>query len=125
MNYYVNALKSYAVFSGRATRKEYWIFLFFNCIIAFTIGFVSAVIEGFSGMSISSLGNTLNNIYALAVFIPSIAVGVRRMHDIGKNGWWFIFPIVSLVFLCFKSQPNENKYGQPSRVDASFVSTWD
>jgi uncharacterized membrane protein YhaH (DUF805 family) len=110
MKWYFEVLKKYAVFGGRARRKEYWMFFLFNIIISFVIGFVT----GFLGAALG-IGTTLSNatslIYSLAIFIPSIAVAIRRMHDIGRSGWWILFPFVNLVFLCLDSQPSENEYG--------------
>lgn len=107
MNWYLDVLKKYAVFSGRARRKEYWMFFLVNLIISFVIGFVVGVIGAALQMNLSSL----SLIYSLAVLIPSIAVGVRRMHDIGRSGWWILFPIVNLVFFCLEGQTEENEYG--------------
>lgn len=110
MNWYLEVLKKYAVFSGRAHRKEYWMFFLFNIIIAMLIGLVT----GFTG-AILGIGTALSDpasaIYSLAILVPSIAVGVRRMHDIGRSGWWILFPVVNLVFLCLDSQPGDNEYG--------------
>ena len=72
MNWYVEVLKKYAVFSGRARRKEYWMFFLFNIIIAFVLGFI----EGLAGSS-----GLIGIFYTLAVLIPGIAVSVRRLHD--------------------------------------------
>ena len=112
MRYYFEALKKYAVFSGRATRAEYWYFVLFNFIAAVAIVLVGNIIFGYP------LTMVLSWIYALAVFIPGLAVAVRRLHDTGRSGWWifinlvpFIGSIVLLVFLIQDSQPGENKYG--------------
>jgi uncharacterized membrane protein YhaH (DUF805 family) len=110
MNWYLEVMKKYAVFSGRARRKEYWMFFLFNCIIAFVIGFVMGFIGALLGIG-ATLSNLVSVIYSLAVLVPGIAVGVRRMHDIGRSGWWILFPFVNLVFLCLDSQPGDNEYG--------------
>ena len=102
MNWYIDVLKKYAVFGGRARRKEYWIFLLINFILAFIIGFL----EGLAGSP-----GFVSTIYALAVFIPSIAVGVRRMHDTDRSGWWLLLPVVNIVFLCLDSQAGDNRFG--------------
>ena len=103
MHWYLEVLKKYAVFSGRARRKEYWMFFLFNFIVGFVIGLFQAMLDiNLSGIT---------HIYSLAMLIPSIAVGIRRMHDLGRSGWWFFFPFVNLVFLCLDSQPDENEYG--------------
>lgn len=76
----------------------------------FLFYFIFAIALGFLGEALN-LGSTLNNIYVLAHVIPTIAVGVRRMHDIGKSGWWILFPIVNLVFLCMSGEKGQNQYG--------------
>jgi uncharacterized membrane protein YhaH (DUF805 family) len=110
MKWYLEVMKKYAVFSGRARRKEYWMFFLFNLIIAIAIGFVTGFLGGMLGMG-TGLSRTVSIIYSLAVFIPSIAVAIRRMHDLGRSGWWILFPLVNVVFLFLDSQPGENEYG--------------
>lgn len=109
MNWYLTVLKKYAVFSGRARRKEYWIFFFFNVIIASVLGFI----EGLAGGP-----GVLGSLYSLAVLIPGIAVSVRRLHDTNRSGWWLLIglvpligTIVLLVFMVQDGQPGENQYG--------------
>jgi uncharacterized membrane protein YhaH (DUF805 family) len=80
-------------------------FFLFNFIIAFVIGFLTGLLRmGAAGSAISSL-------YSLAVLIPAIAVGVRRMHDTNHSGWWLLVPLVNLIFACTDSQPGPNQYG--------------
>jgi uncharacterized membrane protein YhaH (DUF805 family) len=110
VNWYLEVMRKYAVFDGRARRKEYWMFFLFNILIAFAIGFTFGVIGATLGLG-TTLSKPVGIIYNLAVLIPGIAVGVRRMHDIGRSGWWILLPIVNLVFACRNSQPGENEYG--------------
>lgn len=110
MNWYLEVLRKYAVFSGRARRKEYWMFFLFNIIIAAAIGFVLGFIGAIIGIG-TALSTPVSGLYSLATIIPSIAVGVRRMHDIGRSGWWILFPLVNIVFLFLDSEPSENQYG--------------
>ena len=77
MKWYLEVLKKYAVFNGRARRTEYWMFALFNLIIAFVLGIVE-VIFGSPGV--------IGTLYTLAVIIPSIAVSVRRLHDTERSG---------------------------------------
>lgn len=107
MNWYLEVLRKYAVFSGRAHREEYWMFFLFNLIISFVLGFALGIIQAASGIDLSSM----SLIYSLAILVPGIAVGIRRMHDLGRSGWWILFPVVNFVFLCLDSQPGENEYG--------------
>ena len=102
MNWYLEVLKKYAVFDGRARRTEFWLFVLFNGIIGFILSFVSI----------------LEILYMLAVFIPSLAVGARRLHDTGRSGWWMLISfvpligaIVLLVFFVQDSQECDNQYG--------------
>jgi len=101
MNYYLHVLKNYATFSGRARRSEYWYFLLFNLIAAFVFGFVCGL------MKVPQLAN----LYTLAVLLPSIAVGVRRMHDVGKSGWFLLIPIYNLILACTEGTKGINEYG--------------
>lgn len=111
MNWYLDVLKKYAEFNGRARRKEYWMFFLFNLIISFVIGFVCGLILGEKGRIVA-------NIYSLAVLLPSIAVGVRRMHDTDHSGWWIIVPIVNLVFACIEGTPGPNRFGPDPKLEA-------
>lgn len=90
MNYYLKVLQNYANFNGRARRSEYWYFVLFNIIASVVLSFVGLAIKN----------NILSNLYSLAVLIPSIAVGVRRMHDVGKSGWFILIPIYNLILAC-------------------------
>jgi uncharacterized membrane protein YhaH (DUF805 family) len=108
VNWYLAVLKKYADFSGRARRKEFWMFVLFNFIIAVVLGVVDSMI----GVPVLGL------IYTLGVLIPSLAVGARRLHDIGKTGWWqliafvpFIGIIVLIIFFVMDSNPGDNQYG--------------
>ena len=110
MSWYLKVLKKYAVFSGRARRKEYWMFVLFNIIVSLALGFVA----GFAGALVGADLSALSTIYSLAIFIPSVSVGVRRMHDTNRSGWWlFLF-----VPLFFNGHPNDNQYGPDPKADA-------
>jgi uncharacterized membrane protein YhaH (DUF805 family) len=115
MNWYLEVLKKYAVFTGRARRKEYWFFVLFNVIIAIAL----TVIDMSAGLydDVYEVG-LLGSLYSLAVLLPSIAVSVRRLHDIGRTGWWLLIAfiplvgaIVLLVFAVLDSTPGDNQYG--------------
>ncbi|MGH8554125.1 MAG: DUF805 domain-containing protein [Gammaproteobacteria bacterium] len=120
MNWYLDVLKKYAVFGGRARRKEYWYFVLFNILISILLGTIDAVTGSFSPET--GLG-LLSGLYALAILIPGIAVSVRRLHDSGKSGWWLLIglvplvgAIVLLVFMVQDSMPGENQYGLNPKV---------
>ncbi|MEN9911831.1 MAG: hypothetical protein RI956_275, partial [Pseudomonadota bacterium] len=85
----------YATFTGRARRKEYWLFILFNIII----GFVFALIETVIGMEFGLSKKPISAIYALIMFIPGIAVTVRRLHDTGRSGYWILGNILPFIFL--------------------------
>ena len=113
MNWYLKCLKQYADFSGRARRKEYWIFALFNFIIVLVLGFI----ESATGIKTPGNPSILAPIYQLAILIPSIAVGVRRMHDVGKSGWFILIPIYNLILALTEGQKGENKYGTDIKQD--------
>jgi len=103
MNYYVKALQNYAGFSGRSNKCEYWYFLLFNIIISFAVSFIGSLV---------GMGDLLDNIYSLAVFIPSIAVSIRRMHDVNKSGWYLLIPIYNIILACTVGTKGVNQYGE-------------
>ena len=94
MNYYLEVLKKYAVFSGRARRKEYWLFVLFNAIIAILLTVVDAMIGTYN---LETQSGVISSLYSLAVLIPSIAVTVRRLHDTDRSGWWVTLPLGTLM----------------------------
>ena len=109
MNWYLGCWKKYAEFSGRARRKEFWMFVLFNYLVVIGVGILDAI-----------LGTcfALHGIYWLAAIIPCLAVTVRRLHDTDHSGWWLfitmipvIGAIIFLVFLCSDSKPGANRFG--------------
>lgn len=108
MNYYLKVLQNYATFDGRARRSEYWYFVLFNVIISFILGFIG----GFIGFAF------LGNLYSLAVLLPAIAVGVRRMHDVGKSGWFLLIPIYNLILAITEGVQGDNEYGPDPKATA-------
>jgi uncharacterized membrane protein YhaH (DUF805 family) len=114
LNWYLYVLKNYAVFDGRARRKEYWMFVLFNLIFSILAG----IIDDILGLNFESGGGMIGSLYGLAVLIPSIAVSVRRLHDVGRSGWFILInliPIIGwiwyLVVVCTDSDAGINKYG--------------
>lgn len=112
MNYYAICLKKYAEFAGRARRKEYWMFVLVNFLIAIAISIGGGILGLEEGTAV------ISGLYSLAVLVPGIAVTVRRLHDTGRSGWWMLIalipiagPIAMLIFLCGVSKPGENEYG--------------
>ena len=124
MNYYLNVLRNYASFSGRARRKEYWMFVLFNNIFFIAIVILELVILeldlGFSTIIPMGVGGqgVLNATYSILMIIPSIAVGVRRMHDVGKSGWFLLVPIYNIILTFQEGERNENEYGpDPKNIE--------
>lgn len=115
MKWYLKALSSYADFNGRARRKEFWMFFFCNLlmlILMICIDYSANLIHWPSGFGI------LTMMYMLITFLPSLAVQVRRLHDVGKSGWMLFIPIIPIigsiwliVLLCTDSEAGKNKYG--------------
>lgn len=115
MEWYLKVMKQYADFNGRARRKEYWMFFLFNMIFAL----VAILVDNLLGLRFNEQipYGYLYLLYGLATFIPGIAVGVRRLHDVGKSGWWYfiaIIPLAGLYLLYLFVQdgtPGSNEYG--------------
>lgn len=110
MSWYLGVLRKYAVFEGRARRKEYWMFFLFNMIVSFALGLVTGFVGGVLGMG-RGLGDAVSALYGLAIVLPALAVAVRRMHDLGRSGWWVIVPVANFIFLCTAGQAGDNEYG--------------
>jgi len=109
MKWFIDCLKKYAVFEGRSHRTEYWMFTLVVVVINIVLSFLQ-------GTDLAVLAS----IFSLAVLIPSIAVSVRRLHDINRSGWWLLLsliPIVGwlilLVWAVRESDKGENRFGQP------------
>ena len=103
MDYFIGALKKYADFSGRARRKEYWMFILIYMVIN--------VILALLGMDI------ISGIVALALLIPSLSIGARRLHDTGRSGWWqliYLVPLIGLIVMIIflvQDSHDTNDYG--------------
>ncbi|MEO0038892.1 MAG: hypothetical protein RIQ59_2103 [Bacteroidota bacterium] len=116
INWYKKVVfENYANFSGRARRSEYWYFALMNLIVLA----VAAVLDNLLGLTFGILPYGYLYLFcALAVFIPGLAVAVRRLHDVGKSGWFYFIVLIPLagaiwllVLFCTEGEPNENKYG--------------
>jgi uncharacterized membrane protein YhaH (DUF805 family) len=113
VSWYLKALKKYAVFSGRAGRKEYWMFFLINAIIVWGL----FIVEGLAGGQ-----GILSQLYLLATLIPHFAVITRRLHDTNRSAWWLLIFLVPLgtipllIFLVQDSQSVENQYGSNPKV---------
>lgn len=109
MKWYLEVMKKYVLFAGRARRTEYWMFVLFNILIMIGL-FVAA-------MAIKSIG-IISVLYSIAVLLPGLAVSVRRLHDTGRSGWWLLISLIPLigaivliVFYATEGQSGPNQYG--------------
>jgi len=117
VEWYLGVWKKYATFDGRARRKEYWMFILFNVIATWVLSFLDAML-GLSG----DMGyGPLYGLYALAVLLPSLAVGVRRMHDTDHSGWWIIVPFVNFVFAVTEGTRGSNRFGADPKASVGYV----
>lgn len=115
MKWYLQVLKNYTKFSGRARRKEYWMFTLFNMIAVF----VMVGLDNLFGTTIGKLPyGVFYFLYFLAIFVPSLAVCVRRLHDVGKSGWFYLISLIPLVgtiwiliLFCKDGDAGTNEYG--------------
>ncbi|AZN39644.1 DUF805 domain-containing protein [Paenibacillus albus] len=110
MEWYMKVIRNYVGFQGRARRKEYWMFILFNIIISLIL----SIIEDLLGLS-----TMLSKLYSLFIFLPGLAVAVRRLHDTDKSGWWVLIGliplvgfIVLLILTCLDSDPGTNRFGE-------------
>lgn len=119
MNWYLKCLKQYIDFWGRARRKEYWMFTLWNVVITLFLAALAAIgTEIGSDSFVSYIPMVLYLLYGLFILIPSFTVSVRRLHDIGKSGWWILIglipvigSIILLVWYCTEGQRCENEWG--------------
>lgn len=125
MNWYLLALKKYADFKGRSRRSEYWYFVLFNILAVMAIAMISGILSSVIGDAAFGL----TAIYYIGIIIPSLAVAVRRLHDTGRSGWWYLIGlipiiggIVLIVFFCEDSKPGSNQWGpNPKEVGEEYV----
>lgn len=133
MRWYIDALRKFAVFSGRSSRKAFWLFLLFSFIVSFILGIGDGLLAALFGIqpviippaitkflgsrTILAIG-WLQLIYAVVICLPTLSVHVRRLHDIGRSGWWywillvpFVGIIVLFIFMLLPSNSEVNEYG--------------
>lgn len=107
MEYMLMPLKKFADFNGRARRKEYWMFMLFYLIISILVGFLDEMIFNTSEGNVGIFGLILY----LVLLIPYLAVTIRRMHDVGKSGWYCLIPIYNLILALTEGEKGFNEYG--------------
>lgn len=101
MDYYFDCLAKYATFSGRARRKEFWMFLLVSFVISICVGVAEKLfaIPHFA------------TFYNVAIFLPSLAVSIRRMHDVNKSGWYQLIPFYGFYLCCLAGDEGPNRFG--------------
>jgi uncharacterized membrane protein YhaH (DUF805 family) len=121
MNWYLAVLKNYAGFSGRARRTEYWMFVLINFLISIAISVVERIL---------GIGAVLGILYSLAVLIPGLAVGFRRLHDTNRSGWWVLLALIPIigwialiVFAAQEGTRGQNAYGPDPKAQPGVQQT--
>jgi len=124
MDWYLKVLRNYVGFDGRARRREYWMFTLFTVIVTIAL----AIVDSIGGLMTDSGMGVLGMLYALGVLLPSIAVSVRRLHDINKSGWWLLLifipligGLVLLVFAVMEGTRGDNRFGPDPKADEGGV----
>lgn len=112
LDWFVKCLKNYVTFDGRARRKEFWFFM----LVSIILGIIVQIIDAILGTD-----KILNGVLNLALFLPSLAVGARRLHDVGRSGWWqlLVLTIIGIIPLIIwwasNTKPESNQWGQPAK----------
>ena len=112
IDWFVKCLKNYVTFDGRARRKEFWFFI----LVSFILGIIVQMIDAILGTH-----QTLNGLLNLALLLPSLAVGSRRLHDTNRSGWWqlLILTIIGIIPLIIwwasDTKQENNQWGQPAK----------
>jgi len=121
MQWFIYCLKNYAKFDGRAGRSEYWFYALFSTFIFFILQFLSSMLGLQYAMNELITVYPLASIWQVVTFVPSLAVGVRRMHDINRSGFWLLFLLLPLIgwllimiFALIKGNDDDNDYGSPN-----------
>ncbi len=115
MNEFMMVIKNYAGFSGRAGRKEYWMFYLIYMLILIGLSILGAMLP----VSMASIFSILIGIFVLALLIPTIAVNVRRLHDSDRSGWWMLLSLIPLAglyvlyLLIIEGTQGTNRFGNP------------
>jgi uncharacterized membrane protein YhaH (DUF805 family) len=108
-----SGFRNYVGFSGRASRSEFWYWILFTVLVSIALTIIDLGILG-----TSSNVNPFSSIWSLITFLPSLAIGVRRLHDTDRSGWWWLIAfipvigiIVLIVFWCFEGTRGSNRFG--------------
>lgn len=129
MKWFIKAFRQYADFSGRASRQEFWMFVLFNLLFAMAWAFVAGLLTGLLGDSFNQESRLMFMYKLIAIYyavtaVPAMAVGVRRLHDTGRHGWWMLVSLIPfaggvwlIVLMCLNGSAGDNRYG--SRPDGT------
>jgi len=112
MNYYIQAWKKIFDFSGRARRKEYWTFVLLNLVITYGLIGLDLAMGGGGTLSMIAM------VFSFIALIPNISVVIRRMHDVGKSGWFCLIPLYNLILSLTDSEAGSNKWGPNPKTGA-------
>jgi uncharacterized membrane protein YhaH (DUF805 family) len=122
MTWFLTAVRKYAVFRGRARRKEYWMFVLVSVALSFVVGLLGAM----AGVESDEGATLLGLAYTVALLPPALGVSVRRLHDTGRSGWWVLVALVPLlgalvlfVFHVQDGEPGENRYGRSPKYQSA------
>lgn len=122
MHWYIDVLRKYWVFEGRARRKEYWIFALISSLILIFL----SLIDEMTGWKVWDDEGVLSLLYSIAVLVPSLAVMVRRLHDTDRSGWWcliLLIPLIGLivvfVFLVSNGNEGDNRFGPDPKAETA------
>lgn len=122
MNEFWTVMRRWSDFTGRSSRREFWMYT----LVIFVVSFVLGVVDGFlfgafervpEGESFVMPTVSFSNAFSLITFIPGLSVSVRRLHDINRTGWWLliVLTIIGLVLIiywaCVRSDEGDNQYG--------------
>jgi uncharacterized membrane protein YhaH (DUF805 family) len=125
LNEYLTVLRRFRYFSGRSRRREYWVYILINWVISLMLGFVDGIFGLKLGGDDAQIG-VLGGLFSLIFFVPNLAVGIRRLHDIGRSGWWtliILIPLVGFIWLLVldvtDSQPGSNNWGPSPKENVS------
>lgn len=112
MNEFMTVVKNYVGFTGRAGRKEYWMFYLIYILIFVALSILSTMLP--------KIGGILAIVFVLGLFLPTIAVTIRRLHDTDHSGWWMLITVIPLVglyllyLLIIEGTPGSNRFGEPA-----------
>lgn len=113
-------IKNVTKFDGRASRSEYWYFVLFTVLVSFLAGFILGIVmTGSTPDQLQHATRSLKLIIDLTTFMLTLALGVRRAHDSGHPGWYYLIPFYGFVLMFYPSDPQDNQYGPAPATSGS------